>query len=447
MILEEAPRHGKTEQVSRLFPSWLLGKQPDDHVIITAYGADLAQDDSKAVRDYVMLDRYQAVFGNLSTIDEPISVSEDSRSRGNWSLAAPHRGGVVAAGIGGAITGKGAELLIVDDPFKNRDEADSEAYRKRVMSWWRSSAYTRLEKGAAVIITHTRWHPNDLAGEMLIAMASDVFLTDQWEVIYLPALALTENEYIRDEVQFRENLLRGVYIPAKDPLDRKPGEALWPEKYDERALAQIEANIGADEFGSLYQQQPKPPSSGFFLEENYGIVEKAPDGLHWFVYVDLALGEKETSDWNAAVATGLDETTGIVYYRDMLRIQDLTEFLKQLEDWMVLASEQGTVWGIEDVAFQKLVLREMLKKSRLAAVAVKAVKPNGDKVERARPIQTRARMGKVKLIRGIWNLGFIRETLAFPTGKNDDQVDTASGGLQMIAEPVKKTWKARSYQG
>jgi phage terminase large subunit-like protein len=455
LILEEAPRHGKTEQVSRLFPSWLLGKLPDSQVIITAYGADLAQGDSRAVRDYVMLEKYRAVFGDLSTIDEPVTISEDSRSVAGWSLAAPHRGGVVAAGVGGAITGKGAHLLIVDDPFKNRDEADSEAYRKRVMSWWKSSAYTRLEKGAAVIITHTRWHPNDLAGELLMAMASDMFLADQWEVIYLPAIALKEEEYLRDEGKFQENLLRGVYIPERDPLGRKGGEALWPEKYDEGALAKIRANIGEDEFGSLYQQQPRPPSSGFFQETDFGIVDLTPSpfpegkgsSIRWFVYVDLALGEKEKSDWNAALATALDETTGIVYYRNLLRVHDLTEFLRQLESWMVLPSEIGTTWGFEDVAFQKLVLKDLLKKPRLAALAMKPVKPNGDKVERARAIQTRGRLGQVKLVRGAWNLGFVREALAFPTGDHDDQVDTASGGLQMVAEPRRVMRKARSYQG
>ena len=144
-----------------------MGKQPDKRVILTSYGADLAQDDSRAVRAYVTGSKFAALFGEKSTLDAPVELSEDASAKSAWDLAEPHRGGLVAAGVGGGITGKGAHLLVVDDPFKNRDEANSEAYRKRVMSWWRSSAYTRLEDGGAIVITHTRWHPNDLAGELL----------------------------------------------------------------------------------------------------------------------------------------------------------------------------------------------------------------------------------------------------------------------------------------
>ena len=266
-----------------------------------------------------------------------MELSEDTRSKSNWDLADPYRGGVVAAGVGGGITGKGAHLFVVDDPFKNRDEANSEAYRKRVMSWWRSSAYTRLEDGAAVVITHTRWHPNDLAGELLIAMASDPLLNDQYTVLFLPALALESEQYAKDEADFQNNLLRGIYLPDRDPLGRKPGEALWPEKYDEAALAKMRApsNVGEFEFTSLYQQQPRPESGGFFDEADYQIVDYVPEGLQWVRYVDLALGEHVQNDFNTTVALALDEKTGDLYLRDMLRVQELTEFLNQLVEWML----------------------------------------------------------------------------------------------------------------
>ena len=446
LMVFEPPRHGKTEQVSRLFPAWLLGRQPDSRVILTSYGADLAQDDSKAVRAYVTGERFAALFGQQSALDDAVQLSEDTRSKSNWDLAEPYRGGVVAAGIGGGITGKGAHLLVIDDPFKNRDEAESDAYRRKVMSWYRSAAYQRLEDGGAVVITHTRWHPDDLAGQLLQMMAADPLMADQWEVVFLPALALDGQDYSQNEADFQKNLLNGVYLPDRDPLGRLPGAALWPEKYDERALARIRANAGEFEFASLDQQQPRPAEGGFFDEKDFSIVERAPAGLMWVRYVDLALGKTQASDWNTALAVALDSSSGIVYLRDMLRVHELTEFLAQMRSWMTSPGELGVFWGIEDVAFQSLVFQTLLKDASLAGVAIETVRPEGDKVARARALQTRAKQGTVRLVRGPWNLAFIQEALSFPGGAHDDQVDTASGGLQMIAKKSRKRRAAVQYQ-
>lgn len=436
LIISEPPRHGKTEQVSRLFPAYLLGRLPDSRVIVTSYGADLAQDDSRAIREYVVGDRYQAVFGSRSALDEAVDLAQDARARANWNLAAPHRGGVVAAGVGGGITGKGAHLLIVDDPFKNRDEAESEPYRKRVKSWWTSSAYTRLEDSAAVVITHTRWNRDDLAGYLLQQMVQDPLLADQYHVLFLPAVALEEEEYCRDEADYLRNLERGIFIPQRDPLGRKPGEPLWPEKYSVEALARIRANVLDFEFTCLYQQLPRPQSGGFFDEENLVVVDKAPEGLLWFRYVDLALGKTVAADWNATVATALDPATGDVYFRDLLHVHELSDFEAQLVELMKADSEKGTIWGFEEVTFQELFMRDLLKKPELANKSILPVKPEGDKVSRARPLQLRAKQGKVKLVLGPWNRKFINELLGFPSGKHDDLVDTASGGLQMVASPI-----------
>jgi len=436
LIISEPPRHGKTEQVSRLFPAYLLGRLPDSRVIVTSYGADLAQDDSRAVRQYVTSDRYSALFGQQSAVDDAVELAYDARARANWNLAEPHRGGVVAAGVGGGITGKGAHLLIVDDPFKNRDEAESEAYRKRVVSWWTSSAYTRLEEGAAIVITHTRWNRDDLAGYLLQQMVQDPLLADQYEVLYLPALALEEDEYCRDEADFLKNLERGLFVPAADPLGRAPGEALWPEKYTREALARIRANVLDFEFTCLYQQLPRPQTGGFFDEADLVVVDRAPEGLRWFRYVDLALGKTKTADWNTTVATALDQATGDVYFRDLLHVHELGDFEDQVVELIKADSEMGTIWGFEDVSFQELFMLDLLKKPELANKNIVPVAPIGDKVSRARPLQLRAKQGKVKLVRGPWNRTFINECLGFPAGKHDDIVDTASMGLQMVASPI-----------
>jgi predicted phage terminase large subunit-like protein len=265
-------------------------------------------------------------------------------------------------------------------------------------------------------------------------MASDPLLSDQWEVIFLPSLALREEEYCRNEEAFQKNLLRGLYMPPADPLGRAPGEALWPEKYSASALAHIHYNIGPHETASLHQQQPRPAEGGFFDEKDFPIVERAPEGLHWVRYVDLALGEKATADWNTTLGTALDEATGIVYYRDMLRVHELTEFFVQLKSWMLSANEKGVIWGIESVAFSSLVFQELTKDKDLAAIAITKLTPEASKVSRARAVQTRAKQGKMRLVRGAWNQGFINEALAFPSGAHDDQIDTASGGLLIISE-------------
>lgn len=434
LMIFEPPRHGKTEEISRLFPSWLLGKRPDSRIILTAYGADLANEDSRAVRNYVTSEQYKKVFGEMSAVDAPVELDEESRAKANWSLAAPHRGMVVAAGIGGGIVGKGAHLLVIDDPFKNRDEANSEAYRKRVLSWYKSAAYTRLEDGGAIVVTHTRWHPDDLAGELLEMMVSDPLLADQWTILYLPALALGHDQYVGDEQRFQELMLRGQFLPPADPLGREPGEALWPEKYPAEQLARIAVNVGPHEFDAQYQQLPRAEKGNFFDEGNFRLVEKRPEGLQWFVYLDLALGESEQADFNAAMPCGHDPERGVVTYRDLLHVHELDDFLAQVASWMVDPRERGTIWAVESVAFSSLVFKQFMRDPRLANVAIMPIVPQGDKVSRARPLQTRARQGLIEVVRGPWWQAAWRELEVFPNGKHDDITDTMSGGLQMIAD-------------
>ncbi|HZM24999.1 MAG TPA: terminase family protein [Anaerolineales bacterium] len=435
LLICEPAQYGKTEQASRLFPSWVLGDLPDTRIILTSYGADLATENSRVMRNYVGSDAYANLFGRRSAVDEPVELSPESRSVVSWNLK-DHRGSVFAAGVGGGITGRPANLVVIDDPFKSREDAESETYRRKVMSWYRSVVYPRVANtpGAAIIIMHTRWDQEDLAGQLLTQMIGDPE-ADQWEVVFLPALSLEEDQYPKSEEEYRENLLRGIFIPmGGDPLGRNPGEALWPERSDERKLAKTRSNMLDYDFEAIFQQMPRMAEGEFFDDKDFQIIEQAPEGLKWYRYVDLALGESKTSDNNSTIAVALDERTGDLILRDRIKVRELKEFLPQVRTAMLSDQELNTEWGFEDVAFQKLVLQQFMKDKALMKVRMRDVKPLGDKVERARPWQLRAKQGHVKLVRGPWNLDFIRESTSFPKGRRDDDVDTTSGGVQMIAE-------------
>jgi predicted phage terminase large subunit-like protein len=439
------PRYWKSQTASRKFPAWLLGQNPDLRIILTSYGADLASKHSREVRDIIESEEYSQVFGALASANEPVTLDPDSRSAAQWDLKG-HNGGMIAAGVGGAITGFGANLFIIDDPFKSRDEASSKARRDLVWEWYRSTAYTRLEDHGAVILVMTRWDQDDVAGELLRASVSDPE-ADQWHVLSLRAEALEENAYPVNEEQFIENLLRGIYVPmGGDPLSRKAGDALWPEKHTTAQLKALRANISDFEFEAQYNQMPRLAVGEFLDDSDFLIQEKAPENLQWYRYVDLALGESQTSDFNSTIAVALD-TEGKLFLRDRIKVRNLDEFIPMCEGAMLSEKEQGTVWGFEDVAFQKLVIKQFIRKPQLVNKKMLRVKPMGDKVERARPWQLRAKDKKVILVRGSWNNDFIREASAFPRGRHDDDVDTVSGGVQMIAQATVVRKQATSYQG
>lgn len=440
------PRYWKSQTASRKFPGWLLGKNPDLRIILTSYNADLASKHSKAVRDMIQGEEYSQVFGALSSTDEPVELDAESKASASWDVA-DHRGGMQAAGVGGGITGFGANLLIIDDPVKGRKEADSETISEDQYEWYKSTAYTRLEDHGAVIVIQTRWGVQDLSGRLLNAMVSDED-ADKWDVVFMPSIALDEKEYPATDDDFTENLLAGVYLPmGGDQLGREAGDPLWPEKHDARALQIKKANMDDFEFEAQFQQMPKLAKGNFFDEDAFDVVPRAPEGLLWYRYVDLALGKTQQSDFNATAAVAMDQT-GDEYIRDMIRERDLHSFLGLLKAAMLSDEEHGTIWGIEDNAFQSLVVQQFMKDKSLAKIAIIGITRNsgdGDKAQWAQPWRLRARQKKVHLVRGAWNLNFKREAVSFPKG-HDDQIDSVSGGNQMIADNVSGTGKSATSE-
>jgi hypothetical protein len=439
------PRYWKSQTASRKFPAWLLGKNPNLRVIMTSYNADLASKHSRAVRDMIGSEEYSQVFGALASTEEPVALDPESKSSSFWEIAS-HNGGMLAAGVGGGITGFGANLFIIDDPVKGRREASSETISDDQYEWYKSTAYTRLEDHGAIVVIQTRWDVNDLSGRLLSAMVSDED-ADQWDVVFMPAIAPEPEEYPKTWEEFKENLLGGVFLPMNgDQLGREPGEPLWPQKHNVQALQIKKANMDDFEFAAQYDQMPKLAKGNFLDEDDLDVVPRAPDGLQWYRYVDLALGKTQQSDYNATGAVAMDRV-GDEYIRDMIRERDLTNFLGSVKAAMLSDEEQGTIWGIEDNAFQSLVVKQFLEDKSLAKVSIIGITRNsgdGDKTQWAQPWRLRARQKKVHLVRGAWNLTFRREATSFPKGANDDQVDSVSGGNQMIADNVSGTGKTAS---
>lgn len=443
------PRHGKSEQASRKFPAWLLGRIPDARIIMSSYGADLASKNSRAVRDLIENKRYQALFGGLSSKGEPVELSSDSRAVSAWDLAQPHRGGVVAAGVGGGITGLGADVFIGDDLFKNREEAESEPRRDLVDDWWKSSVLTRLEREyAAIILFFTHWHPDDLVGRLLRRMVEEPH-ADQWDILMLPALAL--DSYAIDIEDQRRQMLDGVYLPLADPLGRKPGEPLWASRFGREWLETRKANVGDYDFEALYQQLPYPKSGQKYKRDWFKVVTKLPEGVT--IRFIVRLWDKANSSHGDFTAGALMAycSDGNFYMIDVVRGQwtSYERDQKMLKTAMLDREMYGKVyiWHQQDPGSAGKDSAEATNRL-LAGYPVKFETVTGDKASRSEPLESAFQGGMVYLLKGAWNNAFIDECVAFDRGKYDDQVDAASGAYNKLLRYTKRAQKdVRSYQG
>jgi predicted phage terminase large subunit-like protein len=445
------PRHGKSEMASRKFPAWVLGRLPDTRIIMASYGADLASKNSRAVRDLIEGKRYQALFGGLSSKGEPVELSSDSRSVSAWDLAQPHRGGVVAAGVGGGITGLGADLLILDDLFKNREEAESESRRELVDDWYKSSAYTRLEKEySAIILFFTHWHPDDLVGRMLKRMVEDP-MADQWEVVDLPALSRAEC-YASSPEEQRQKMRDGVYLPLADPIGRRhDGAALWPTRFGQEWLVAKEANIGKYDFAALYQQMPYLREGGLFKREWFTIVDRGPADEVVTRRIDGIRVNARVMAWDkAATPGGGARSSGVLmckgkdgfyyvehvakgqwssYQREQKMVDLGQQFYKELGPFLIRHPQDPGSAGVDSASVTNINLAE-------AGLEGHARPVSGEKEVRAHPYSTAAEAGRVRLVRGGWNDDYLDELASFPKGTFKDQVDASSDAFNGIIEIV-----------
>lgn len=219
------PRHGKSDTATQKFPSWVLGKRPEWPIMVSSYSDELATDFGMLTRNIMMSDEYSAMFDT--------KLRSDAKAKGKWIT--DEGGGYTAVGVGGALTGRGFKIGIIDDPFKNREEADSAVVRESRYNWYRSTFYTRQEGASMIVFILTRWHEDDLAGRVLRDTAiakknGDPY--DEWDIISYKALATENDDH------------------------RQLGQALWPDKFNEAKLLTMKTAMGSYEFSSLYQQTP-----------------------------------------------------------------------------------------------------------------------------------------------------------------------------------------------
>jgi predicted phage terminase large subunit-like protein len=426
LMLLMPPRHGKSQLASKLYPAWHLGHYPHHEFIGCSYNISLALDFSREIRDVIRSDYYQKLF-------EKTRLNPDFMSAEAWRLLTSTgvgAGGYNAAGVGGGITGKGAHILVIDDPVKNNEEAESPDLRKKIWNWYQSTAYTRLAPGGGVLIIQTWWHDDDLAGRLQKEMLEDPE-ADQFEVIKYPAIAEEDEEF------------------------RLMGEALHPDRYDLPALEKIKRTLGTNYWSALYQQAPISEEGAFFKQEMFVHPVENPNPEHLYIYQawDLAISEEQvrTGDFTVGACVGVD-------FDDNIHVLDIwrkrTNDTAEVEDAMLdMFGKYKTVhgFGVEDGqiwrSMKKGLKRRMQERRLYIPLDDKdnTLKPIASKMARARPLQGRMQNRKVIWPRGSsWLDTVQRELLRFPAGAHDDIVDALAWAVHLAvskappARPVMK---------
>ena len=412
LMIFEPPRHGKSELTSRRLPSMIHGMYPDDELMGASYNAELSSDMTTDVQRIIDSPEYRAIFP-MSRITAEGSKTQYSRSKkehelipvevGNKQIFIP-KGSYRSAGVGGSFTGRGANWLFIDDPFKNREDADSKAHRDMVWKWYQSSARTRMEGFGSILLTMTRWHPDDLAGKLLDLAKSDP-TADQWEVLILPAIKDTIND--------------------EDP--RKIGEPLWPAKFDLQTLMGLKAS-GEREWNSLYQQNPTNPEGSIIKREwfNGKFLRQFPKMDMIIQSWDFAVKDKQGSDFTVGLIMGKKGADKFVL--DMFRKR--VDFPSACDAVTALSGKYPTAYKklIEDKANGPAVIAALKKKIS----GLVAVEPNGDKTSRLNAVAPDVQSGNVYLPDpsiAPWVHDFLTEVCDFPAVTHDDIVDAFSQGL------------------
>lgn len=392
------PRHSKSYTITETFPAWFIGKDKSRRVIEVSYGADLARKFG--------LSNLQKIEGKAGEIFD-MQLDPRQNAAQNFKLKG-HKGGMISAGIGGAITGEGADLLIIDDPIRNRQDANSPAYREKVYNEWKATLSTRLQPGASVIVILTRWHEDDLAGRLLEEGARD------WEIIKMPAIAQED-----------------------DILGREPGEALWSEAgFDSEWAKVTEKEKGPLDWASLYQQDPRPVTGALLKRSYWNFYTERQDPRTFDRIIqswDCTFKDLESSDYVVGQVWG--KRGPDFYLLDQRREKMGIIATMQAIEQMTRKWSQATGIYIEDKANGTAVI-EMLKRKLSGLIPVQ---PEGGKLVRAQAVLPLIAAGNVYLPAADlepWINDYVHELAAFPYGKHDDQTDATTQALNILSSEV-----------
>lgn len=396
IVVSIPPRHGKSELLSVYTPAWYLDQYPQNRVIMASYGADLIEEFSQRTRDLIQ------EHGDSGLLN--VKVRSDKSRVDHWATTAG--GQIYAIGVGGAITGRGANLILVDDYIKNAKEAVSQAQRDDIYTWFTTVLMTRLHKGGSVIIIATRWDTDDLIGRLPTIGGKP------WKTIKLPAIA-----------------------EVGDPLGRQVGQPLWEEKYDLGALEELQAVLGSYWFSALYQQDPLHKDA--LKKGTLRMVDYLPNIQHLrkVRYWDFAGSENAAADWTTGALLVEDLLTGLVYFAHLHRVQKSPGDVEQLVAQTATIDGYDTEIVIEQEpgSSGKSVV-DYYRRRILRGYKVHADRPTGSKPVRAQPFLAAIEAQTVFMLKGEWNKDFLEELKTFPSGEHDDQVDAAAGAYKRLLE-------------
>ncbi len=396
LIVNMPPRHTKSEFASYLLPAYLMGRRPTTKIIQATHTGELAVRFGRKVRNLMDLDRYTEVFPK-------VALKADSKAAGRWDTDAG--GEYFAVGVGGAMTGRGADMLIIDDPHSEQD-AQSQLALDNAWEWYTSGPRTRLQPGGAIVIVMTRWGTKDLTARLLKSQSS--LKADQWEVIEFPA--------VFDEGEENER-------------------ALWPSFWDINELQAVRASMSVQKWNAMYQQNPTSDEGAILKREWWREWEHEylPSVEYIIQSYDTAYSKKETADFSVITTWGVfhpDEDAG-----PNLLLMDVRKGRWDFPDLKRQAKEQYDYWQPDNVLIEAKATGVTLQQElRRMGIPVTMYSPGGrragqDKVSRANSVAPILESGMVWATDDTWAQELIEECAAFPNGDNDDQVDSTTQAL------------------
>lgn len=400
-IVNVPPRHGKSRIFSQELPAWHLGRNPDAKIILSSYNQSRPKRDSKYIRRRTEERAYGQLFPKLA-------LREDEGGAGQW--ATTQDGGVQAVGVGVGIAGFGADLFIIDDPIKDRKEAESEVTRDNIWDWYTSSALQRLSPNGIMLIIMTRWHTDDLVGRLTAKkykeeLADAGFHDENYELINLPGLCKN---------------------PAGDQLFRQEGEALWPERWNERLLRAKKLTSTSYEYSAQFDGDPRPRGANSEMTAKIEWIDEkdVPASLDQIRTWDLAATDNANSDANASARGGFHAGDGYFY---------ITHVTQRFQRWLATKKQIGELGDrdggrivVEAVGLANGLLDEV-RSERMGKNLVEMNTPSASKESRAWPWLSHMELGKVRIVKNpLWNNALIDEINQFPLGAHDDMVDAVS---------------------